>query len=493
MGKSLFINGQWLTGQGSSMTSLDPSTGQPLWHGNGASFRQVNNAVKSARTAFPKWSVLSPAERHATILAFTHLLAQKSHQKNMAETISRETGKPLWETQTEVNAMIGKATVSLDAYHQRTGHHQSDLPLGSAVLRHKPHGVVAVFGPYNFPGHLPNGHIIPALLAGNTVVFKPSELTPAVAELTVQLWEQAGLPEGVINLLQGERDTAIALASHPNIDGLFFTGSSATGKLLHQQFGGQSQKILALEMGGNNPLIIGKTKNIRAVIHDIIHSFLISTGQRCTCARRLFIPDTDQGNQMITQLTDAARKTVIGQWNADPAPFIGPMISEPAVQHILQAQDKLIKKGGSSLLMATPGTPGTGFISPGIIDVSSLMNQNQLPDEEYFGPLLQVIRYRDFKTAIKQANQTRFGLSAGLFSEDRSQYELFSRHIRAGIVNWNKPLTGASSNLPFGGIGDSGNHRPGAYYAADYCAYPVASMESEKPELPDNLAPGLIL
>jgi succinylglutamic semialdehyde dehydrogenase len=384
--------------------------------------------------------------------------------------------------------MVGKIAISVRAYNERTGTVENPMPGAKAFIRHKPHGVVAVFGPYNFPGHLPNGHIVPALIAGNTVVFKPSELTPMVAEETLKLWEKAGLPTGVINLIQGEVATGKALASHAQIDGLFFTGSSTTGKLLHEQFGGQPGKILALEMGGNNPMIVKDAENVDAVVHDIIQSAFITTGQRCTCARRLFIQEGEQGDAIIAKLVESTKAIKIGYYDDEEQPFIGSMISERAALGMVAAQEQLVSLGGKSLLTLEHKEAGTGFVSPGIIDVTDI---NEMPDEEHFGPLLKVYRYRDFDNAIDEGNNTSFGLSAGLLADSEEDYNHFFKRIRAGIVNWNKPITGASSAAPFGGIGDSGNHRASAYYAADYCAYPVASVEAEAVALPANLSPGL--
>ena len=229
--------------------------------------------------------------------------------------------------------MVGKIDLSAKAYEERTGVVAKPAPAGSeAWLRHRPHGVVAVFGPYNFPGHLPNGHIVPALLAGNTVVFKPSELTPMVAELTIKCWLAAGLPAGVINLVQGAKETGIALANHQDIDGLFFTGSSATGNLLHQQYAGRPDKILALEMGGNNPLVVGDVADRRAAIHEIVQSAYISAGQRCTCARRLYLPADEQGDALLADLTSAVSKIRVGAYDAQPQPFMGALISPQAAQ-----------------------------------------------------------------------------------------------------------------------------------------------------------------
>lgn len=481
-----FINGQWLTGLGDDMSSLNPALNEVIWQGKTATTVQVNDAIDSARIAFEEWGFSSLDDRLVVINRFMDVLTE--HKEEMAIAIAKETGKPIWETRTEAGAMVAKVNISLKAYQERTGTVENTMPGAKAFIRHKPHGVVAVFGPYNFPGHLPNGHIVPALIAGNTIVFKPSELTPMVAELSIKLWEKAGLPNGVINLVQGEVETGKALANHPGIDGLFFTGSSTTGKLLHQQFSGQPGKILALEMGGNNPLIVKDVSDINAVVHDIIQSAFISTGQRCTCARRLFIENNAMGDAIIDKLIAATKAIKIGYYDDQEQPFIGSMISERAALGMVNAQSQLQDLGGVSLLELTHMKEGTGFVSPGIIDVTNI---SSMPDEEHFGPLVKVYRYDDFDSAIVEANNTSFGLSAGLLSDSEELYNHFFKRIRAGIVNWNKPITGASSAAPFGGIGDSGNHRASAFYAADYCAFPVASVEAEQVTLPAQLSPGL--
>ena len=482
------INGKWHQGLGHDVTSVNPAKNELIWQGKSASKEQVNEAVMSARSAFELWAQLSTEKRIAIITKFGELLTD--NKESLANTIALETGKPLWETRTEVGAMVGKVAISIKAYNERTGTVENPMPGAKAFIRHKPHGVVAIFGPYNFPGHLPNGHIIPALIAGNTIIFKPSELTPKVAEETMKLWLSAGLPTGVINMVQGEVETGKALASHPQIDGLFFTGSSTTGQILHEQFGGQPGKILALEMGGNNPLIVKDVEDIDAVVHDIIQSAFITTGQRCTCARRLFIETGKKGDAIIAKLINSTQAIKIGYFDDEEQPFIGSMISEKAALGLVAAQAQLIELGGKSLLEMQHLEVNTGFISPGIIDVT---NVTEMPDDEHFGPLLKVYRYTDLDSAIDEANNTSFGLSAGLLSDNEETYNHFFKRIRAGIVNWNKPITGASSAAPFGGIGASGNHRASAYYAADYCAYPVASVEATKVSLPATLSPGLII
>jgi succinylglutamic semialdehyde dehydrogenase len=483
-----YINGEWVTGNAATFYSYNPVSGEIVWEGASADPEQVNAAVNAARDAFDQWAFQGFDARCSIAREYAKKLEE--HKETLGKTIAEETGKTYWESLTEVTAMINKIEISIKAAVERTGQKTSTIAGAEAVLRHKPHGVVAVFGPYNFPGHLPNGHIVPALIAGNTVVLKPSELTPLVAQLMVGLWIQAGLPKGVLNLVQGEKDTGIALANHAGLDGLFFTGSSNTGHLLHKQFAGHPEKILALEMGGNNPLIIDQVKDIKAAVYETVQSAYITSGQRCTCARRLFVPNTDWGDQYLDALVQAVKAIKVGGQFDEPAPFMGSLISEAAARHLVDAQTRLIEQGAHSLVELTHLTSGTGLVSPGLIDVTGV---STLPDDEYFGPLLQVIRYDDFDSAISQANNTRYGLSAGLFSDDESQYERFYMKIRAGIVNFNKQLTGASSSAPFGGIGASGNHRASAYYAADYCSYPVAGLEADQLSLPEKLSPGLTL
>lgn len=483
-----YIAGQWQAGEGATLESLDPVSQAVVWSGRAASAAQVDAAVAAARAAFPAWARRPLEERIAVLEAFAATLKARSDE--LARAIGEETGKPLWEASTEVTSMVNKVAISVQAYRERTGIKSGPLADATAVLRHKPHGVVAVFGPYNFPGHLPNGHIVPALLAGNCVIFKPSELTPKVAELTVRAWIDAGLPAGVLNLVQGARDTGVALAAHADIDGLFFTGSSRTGNLLHSQFGGQPQKILALEMGGNNPLIVDEVKDIDAAVYTIIQSAFISAGQRCTCARRLLVPAGEWGDALLARLVAVTASIKVGRFDEQPAPFMGSVISLAAAEHLLKAQEQLLANGAVALLAMSQPLEGAALLTPGILDVSGVA---QRPDEEFFGPLLQVIRYGDFDEAVREANATQYGLAAGLLSDSRERFEGFLLDSRAGIVNWNKQLTGAASSAPFGGIGASGNHRPSAYYAADYCAYPVASLESESLALPATLTPGVSL
>jgi succinylglutamic semialdehyde dehydrogenase len=248
------------------------------------------------------------------------------------------------------------------------------------------------------------------------------------------------------------------------------------------------EKILALEMGGNNPLIVHETSNVDAAVYHTIQSAYITAGQRCTAARRLIMPRGAAGDAFVDRLMEAVKKIRVGPFTAEPEPFMGPVVNDAAAAKLLAGQERLRSSGGRVLVEMRSSSPRPAMLSPGLIDVTSVKDR---PDDEFFGPLLQLIRVEDFDAAITEANRTAYGLSAGLLSDSRALYDKFFRTIRAGVVNWNRPITGASGSLPFGGVGLSGNHRPSGYYAADYCSYPVASMETPKLDLPAKLPPGL--
>jgi succinylglutamic semialdehyde dehydrogenase len=456
-----------------SFKSIDPATGDTVWEGAPASPAEVQAATERARAAFPDWADRPRQDRIDAVKRYQGVL--KARAPAMAEAISRETGKALWETTAELGAMAGKVDVSIRAYDERTGERTSDTGFGQAVLRHRPHGVAAVLGPFNFPGHLPNGHIVPALLAGDTVVFKPSEETPLIGQLMAEAFAEADLPEGVVNVVQGGRDTGAALLDS-GIDALMFTGSGAAGAHFRRKFADDPHVILALELGGNNPLVVWDAADAGAVAGIVVQSAFVTTGQRCSCARRLIVPEGPQGDAIIAAVDAMVDRLILAPWNSTPEPYAGPLISVKAAEAALKALQDRIDMGAKVIRGSGPvgNLPGA-FVRPAIIDVTGV----DVPDEEMFAPFLSVTRVASFDAAIAAANATRYGLSAGLVSDDPANWDRFIRRIRAGVVNFNRPTTGAAGDMPFGGLGASGNHRPSAYYAADYCAYPVASFEAE--------------
>jgi succinylglutamic semialdehyde dehydrogenase len=454
------------------MISTEPATGKQVWSGESG---DAAAEVAAARAAFPEWAARSIAYRCEALRRFANVVRKK--EKDFATLISRETGKPFWETQTEVSAVINKVDISIDAYAERTPKHSLEAAMGNKVtVRHKPHGVLAVLGPYNFPAHLPNGHIVPALIAGNAVVFKPSEKTPAVGEFLVECYRNAGIPDGVIRILQGGPDEGRALAGQPDIDGLLFTGSARAGQALHKQFADTPQKILALELGGNNPLIAWNPKDIDAAAAIIVQSAYLSAGQRCTCARRLIVEEGKEG-PLIEAIARTIDRIIVDSPFAEPQPFMGPVIDNETAHHLQEQWMGLMMKGGKPIRRLDRPYEDRPYLTPALIDVTEARD---IPDEEIFGPVLQVIRVKDFDSAIEAANATRFGLAASLVGGTHEQFEQFWARTKAGVINWNKPTNGAPSNAPFGGVGLSGNHRPSAFYAADYCAYPVTSVHADR-------------
>jgi succinylglutamic semialdehyde dehydrogenase len=474
------------TGTGAALVSTNPATGEVLWRGAEATQDEVQSAVTAARDAFTLWSSTNLEDRITKLKALEDRF--RADKPKFADAIAAETGKPLWEALTEVDAMAAKIPISIEAYRERCAEVVRSLPGAKGVTRFHPHGVLAVFGPFNMPGHLPNGHIIPALLAGNTIVFKPSEQTPAVGGLYAQAIESAGFPTGVFNLIQGGRETGRFLAENKGINGLLFTGSLRGGQALSTLLANDPSKILALELGGNNPLIIHEISDLSAAAYLTIQSAFITSGQRCSCARRLILVRGDESEDLQRRLRDMIEKIRVGIYTDRPEPFMGPLISRQAAEELLRVQRELIHHGSRVLveMKQTPRSPA--LLTPGLIDVTPIDHR---PDAEFFGPLLQIIQVDTFDQALAEANNTAYGLSAGLISNNPENYEKFIRAIRAGVVSWNRPMTGASSQLPFGGIGLSGNHRPSGYFAVDYTAYPVAALESPRAELPEKLPPGI--
>ena len=454
-----------------TIISTEPATGAEVWRGEpGDSALEV----AAARAAWPEWAARSISYRMEALRRFANVV--RNRDEEFATLIARETGKPMWEARTEVASVIAKVDISINSYGERTPMRRLEGAMGNKVaVRHKPHGVLAVLGPYNFPAHLPNGHIVPALLAGNTVVFKPSEKTPASGALLVECFHEAGIPKGVLRLLIGGAAEGKALAAEPGIDGLLFTGSAGAGAALARQFAEMPHKILALELGGNNPIVVWDAPELAATAAMIVQSAYLSAGQRCTAARRLIVEDGAH-EPLVAEIVKLIDRIIVDEPFADPQPFMGPVIDLASADYLIERFVALMMKGGKAIRRLEQPHAERPYLTPALIDMTAAKDR---PDEELFGPVLQLVRVKDFDAAIDEANATRFGLASSIITKDPALYDKYWANARAGVINWNRPTNGAPSTAPFGGIGASGNHRPSAYYAADYCAYPVTSVEAE--------------
>lgn len=484
--KGHLIDGAWRVGE--KREDLEqktaPFSGQVVWQGSYADTLLVDAALISSRQALYSWKKSSQKERYALLTKLQKALEER--EQDLAEAIAIDTGKVMWEAKSEVKEALAKLSHTMQAQKER----QAPIHQGKEQLQFHPHGLLAIFGPFNFPLHLSHGQIIPALLAGNCVLFKPSPLAPLTAQLYGEALLASGLPKGVVNILFGDVETAKAIANHRQIDGLLFTGSAEVGLELASNFAKTPQKILALEMGGSNPLIVshhGQTRGAALskeaqqqhgkrseTIYKTILSAFITTGQRCSCARRLILVRSAVDNLWLKDLVEAVKKLPIGAPFEQPAPFMGPLISKKAQRHFLSFQRRLFDQGGKALLEGTilQERAQGHWVSPAIIKMPS---EKMISDQECFGPILQVTFAGDLQEAIDLANETPYGLSASILTDREEEFALASLRLRAGCINWNEPTTGASARLPFGGIGLSGNHRPGGYYMIDSCAYPVAS------------------
>ncbi len=486
------IAGAWRPIPGDEIQSINPARPReaPLWSGT-PRVGDVDEAVGAARAALPAWSATPFEQRAAVLRRFEQICKDRADE--MASLIADETGKALWDSKGEAGALAAKVDITLDdspnAGLSRVGGFSfdaGDTRQGRCWFR--PHGVMAVIGPYNFPAHLANGHIVPALAMGNTVVLKPSDKAPAVGQLIASFYDQAlrdaGAPAGVVNLVHGAASVAQKLTTHADIDGILFTGSWPVGRRILEGNLDHPGRIVALEMGGNNPMVVLPDADPRQAVIEAVRAAFVTTGQRCTCTRRLVLHEAI-ADKLLPAILKAASNVVIGPPKADHPVFIGPIISGEARDAVLASQHVFTNAGGRVLLQgrAIEDEHGGFYITPSVVEVDRFDDSAEAIesgdagcDIEVFGPLLRVSRVSNLDDAISQANATRFGLAASIFTQDEAAIARFFHEARAGCVNVNTGTAGASSKLPFGGLGHSGNHRPAGSFSLDYCAYPVAGL-----------------
>ena len=432
----------------------------------------VERAVHAARGAFECWSGRSMDARAEVLRAWAAVT--RTHAERIAALISGEMGKTIAEARQEVALLADKVEVTLEE-RVRARIAGYDLPGGATRVNrcgYRPFGVMAVVGPFNFPAHLPNGHWVPALLAGNTVVFKPSEKVPAVGALMAELMAESGVPDGVFNLVQGRGDAAAALVAHPGVDGVLFTGSWPVGRRILESNLDRPGRMVALEMGGSNPAIVLGCADLRQAVIECVRCAFLTTGQRCTCTRRVVVL-REVADRFIAAAVESARSITVGAGDASPAPFMGPLVSREARDAVLSFQAERAARGARVLLEARAPEGEGWFVTPGVLQVDRF---DRATDCEVFGPVLQVAVADDLDDALAQANATDFGLAASVFGRDAVAVERAVRGLRAGCINVNCGTAGASGKLPFGGLGRSGNLRPAGAAMVDSCAYPVASM-----------------
>jgi len=444
---------------------------------------EIDAAVATARAAQPAWRDAGLEARSKVLRRFAEL--GRARVDELARLIAREVGKALWDARAEAQLLAPKIEITLDEGMRLVAEQRPAAGLRATT---HPRGVLAVYGPFNFPSHLPLGHIAPALATGNTVVFKPSELAPAVGAWLASLWREAGLPGGALELVQGGRETGSTLARHPGLDGILFTGSYATGRALREATFDQPWKLLALEEGGSNPILVCADADLELAVAETALSVAVTTGQRCSCARRLFVERAvfEPFGERLARVLAGVR---IGP-PLEPAVFMGPLVSRDAHARFEGMRARAREAGGERILAVDPRLPPP-YTGPGLVRFSSIRQSHPYQREESFGPEAALYPVADLDEAIAGANDSDYGLAASVFTRDRTRYEHCVGRVRTGVLNWNRGTVGASGRLPFGGSGKSGNDRPAGVTSTLYCVVSQAHMENEGGFDPKSLPPGL--
>ena len=436
----------------------------------------VDEAIAAAKKAYLPWAKLTLDERKKYLLRLKE--AFEFYKKEMIEAICRDTGKPIWDATSEANNLANKIDITLNHSLSLVAetHLPNALPQVEGVIRHKPRGVMAVLGPFNFPAHLPNGHMIPALISGNTVVFKPSEQTPYVAQVYAQCVQKAELPAGVFNMVQGDGETGRRMAAHQDIDGILFTGSYEVGLKIKQETLNHYWKLLALEMGGKNATVVWNDADLDKAVYETLIGAYMTSGQRCSCTSRVIL-HKDIAEKFTERFYQAAKKLTIDHWSENP--FMGPLINAAAVEKYVRFQEIANRENCESLMRGKQLelSHKGHYVTPSIHLVKKFDPNSVYQKSEIFGPNVAIYQTDDFDETLSIVNSTGFGLAMALFGKDRGMYEKALLEARVGLLNWNRTTNGASSRLPFGGMGKSGNDRPSAHYAIQYCTVPVASLE----------------
>ncbi len=450
------INGKWLESRGSFIKDLNPAdTSDVVAHVPVSTEAEVDEAVHAAEEAYEGWR-LTPAPVRGEILFRAAELLQEN-KKTLGALVTREMGKILAEGLGDVQEAIDMAFYMAGEGRRLTGETMpSELPSKDCKTFREPIGVFALITPWNFPTAIPAWKIFPALIAGNTVVFKPSSYTPAAAARLAEILVEAGLPPGVLNLVHGNgRTVGEYLATHRGVNGLSFTGSSAVGEKLARLCAGPKKQV-SCEMGGKNPIIIMEDANLDLALEGALWGGFGTTGQRCTAASRLIVHEKVY-DEFLGMLKAATQKLTIGN-GLTPAVDVGPLINKDQLNKALSYVKVGLDEGATLVLGGRALTDGDlkdgFFMEPTIFgDVTPEM---RIAREEIFGPFVSVIKADSLTHAINIANNVEYGLSSAIYTNNVNSSAVAERDLTAGIVYINAPTIGAEIHLPFGGTGRSG-------------------------------------
>jgi len=452
-----FIRGEWLKSSASkSAPNVNPAnTDDVIGDIPLATREEARRAVEAAAEAFAKWRS-TPAPTRGRIVAQAARLLEKNKEE-LAQTLTREEGKTIAESRGELQRSINVAEFCAGESRRLTGETiPSELPLNFAYTIKQPLGVVACVTPWNFPVAIPVWKIAPALVAGNTVVFKPATLTPATATRIVELFEEAGIPPGVLNLILGSGSEAgEEIINHPAVKAVSFTGSNGVGIRLYEQASRRGAKVQC-EMGGKNPVVILEDCDIDLAVESTVQGAFGSTGQRCTATSRAVVVN-QIADEFVQRIAKRAQSMRIGA-GVDPQTEMGPSVDENQFKTVLRYID-VGREDGATMVCGGERVTGDGFdkgyfVQPTLFD--HVTPDMRIAREEIFGPVLSVLRVKDFDEAMQVANDSEFGLSSSIFTNDASRIFRFVDDIETGMTHINSPTTGGEAHIPFGGIKGTG-------------------------------------
>lgn len=450
-------------------------------------YQAVENTIESAISGFKTWRKVSQDERNNYLRKYQEQVT--SRQDEIAVAIAYEVGKPLWEAKTEVASVINKIAVTIEDSLPRikNKNFENILPKTNGHIYFKPIGPTLVIGPFNFPCHLANGQILSALIAGNSIIFKPSEKTCYSAQLLMECFHNAGFPAGVINLMQGDGEVAKRLLKNKNIHAVFFTGSKEVGKKILEVTHHDLGKLVALELGGKNTSILHADANLDHALLELLKSSFLTTGQRCTSTSIIAIQSKIH-QQFIERFHEMAKKIIIDHpVEFQREPFMGPLVDQAAVDSYLLFMGMAKRESIQEIMRGKQiDRPKKGhYVSPSIHLAASWNNDSLFLQSEIFGPNVTFIPYDTIEEAINIANATEYGLASAIFTRDHSLYQMCVDELDSGLVNYNRSTIGASARLPFGGVKNSGNYRPAALTTIDACVYQMAGLELLSDEAED--------
>ena len=452
-----FINGRWVESRsGRTFKSVNPArTDDVVAIAPESNAADVNAAVAAARKAFPVWSRIPAPRRGELLFKVAELLVRRKTE--MGQLVTREMGKILPEALGDVQEAIDMAYYMAGEGRRLSGETvPSELPNKDAKSVRVPIGVFGCITPWNFPTAIPAWKLFPALIAGNTVVLKPAEETPACATRMVEALAEAGLPPGVVNLVHGMGKTGEALVKHPGVDGISFTGSAAVGRRV-EAMAAAAHKTFSTETGGKNVIIVLADANLDLAIEGAIWGGFGTSGQRCTAASRLILQEPIY-DWFVARFTRAAGRLQLGD-GMKPGTQMGPLVSEAQYKKVLQYITIGRKEGATVLHGGRPRRTGEckrgWFVEPTIFtDVTPAM---RIAREEIFGPVVCIFKVRRFDEALALANDTVYGLSASIYTQDVNASARAERELDTGLVYVNASTIGAEIQLPFGGTKGTGS------------------------------------